>query len=89
MCVVQILILAQSTVFPFSFLFFPLGSIIIFEVIFAKFHSLNLLKLQKQYMLALEYLETAFLLPRDSHLIFSVFIGCLYCVQDILLNSVD
>lgn len=30
-------------------------------------------------MLALEYLETGFLLPRDSHLIFSVFIGCLLC----------
>ena len=38
-------------------------------------------------MLALEYLETAFLLPRDSHLIFSVFIGCLYCVQDMTLDT--
>ena len=39
-------------------------------------------------MLALEYLEIAFLLPRDSHLNFQYLLTAYY-VQGILLNSVD
>lgn len=58
------------------------------KIIFAKLHSLNSPKLEKQHMLTLEYLETASLLPRDSLFISLIFINCL-SVLGTLPNSVD